>query len=156
LTIDTQSISLSYIGTGERQIMIGVLITTHGNLGNELIKAAELIRGSLKGILHISVDQTKGVEDLKKEISTAIRKLDQGRGVLILTDLFGGTPSNISLSFMKEGKVEVITGVNLPMLLKLPDIREGMTLKEFAQYIKDYGIKNISLASEILSKKVIG
>jgi mannose PTS system EIIA component len=136
--------------------MIGVLITTHGNLGSEMIKAAELIRGSLKGIVHISVDQTKGVEDLKKEISTAIRKLDQGHGVLILTDLFGGTPSNISLSFMKEGKVEVITGVNLPMLLKLPDIREGMALKEFAQYIKDYGIKNISLASEILSKKVIG
>ena len=136
--------------------MIGVLITTHGNLGSELIKAAELIRGSLKGIIPISVDQTKGVEDLKKEISTAIKKLDQGKGVLILTDLFGGTPSNISLSFMKEGKVEVITGVNLPMLLKLPDIREGMSLKEFAQNIKDYGIKNISLASEILSKKVVG
>jgi PTS system mannose-specific IIA component len=136
--------------------MIGVLITTHGNLGSELIKAAELIRGSLKGIIPISVDQTNGVEDLKKEISTAIKKLDQGQGVLILTDLFGGTPSNISLSFMKEGKVEVITGVNLPMLLKLPDIREGMSLKEFAQNIKDYGIKNISLASEILSKKVVG
>lgn len=135
--------------------MIGVLITTHGNLGSELIKAAELIRGSLKGIIPISVDQTKGVEDLKKEISTAIKKLDQGQGVLILTDLFGGTPSNISLSFMKEGKVEVITGVNLPMLLKLPDIREGTPLKEFAQVIKDYGIKNISLASEILSKKVV-
>ena len=136
--------------------MIGVLITTHGNLGKELIKAAELIRGSLKGIIHISVDQIKGVEDLKKEISAAIKKLDQGQGVLILTDLFGGTPSNISLSFIKEGKVEVITGVNLPMLLKLPDIREEMSLKEFAQYIKEYGIKNISLASEILSKKVVG
>jgi len=136
--------------------MIGVLITTHGNLGSELIKAAELIRGALKGILHVSVDQAKGVEDLKKEISTAIKRLDQGRGVLILTDLFGGTPSNISLSFLKEGKVEVITGVNLPMLLKLPDIREGMSLKEFAQYIKDYGVKNISLASEILNKKVSG
>jgi PTS system mannose-specific IIA component len=136
--------------------MIGVLITTHGNLGGELIKAAELIRGSLKGIVHVSVDQTKGVEDLKKEISTVIKKLDQGQGVLILTDLFGGTPSNISLSFLKDGKVEVITGVNLPMLLKLPDIREGMQLKEFARYIKDYGIKNISLASEILSKKAGG
>jgi PTS system mannose-specific IIA component len=136
--------------------MIGVLITTHGNLGSELIKAAELIRGALKGIIHVSVDQAKGVEELKKEISTAIKKLDQGRGVLILTDLFGGTPSNISLSFLKEGKVEVITGVNLPMLLKLPDIREGMSLKEFAQYIKDYGVKNISMASEILSKKVSG
>jgi PTS system mannose-specific IIA component len=121
-----------------------------------LIKAADLIRGSLKGIVPISVDQTKGVEDLKKEISTAIKKLDQGQGILILTDLFGGTPSNISLSFIKEGKVEVITGVNLPMLLKLPDIREGMSLKEFAQNIKDYGIKNISLASEILSKKAVG
>jgi PTS system mannose-specific IIA component len=132
------------------------LITTHGNLGSELIKSAELIRGSLKGIVHVSIDQTKGVEDLKKEISTAIKKLDQGRGVLILTDLFGGTPSNISLSFLKEGKVEVITGVNLPMLLKLPDIREGMVLKEFAQVVKEYGIKNISLASEILSKKAVG
>ncbi len=136
--------------------MIGVLVTTHGDLGKELIKAAELIRGSLKGVIHISVDQIKGVEDLKKEISRAIKKLDQGKGVLILTDLFGGTPSNISLSFIKEGKVEVITGVNLPMLLKLPDIREEMSLKEFAQYIKEYGIKNISLASEILSKKVVG
>jgi PTS system mannose-specific IIA component len=139
-----------------RKIMIGVLITTHGNLGSELIKAAELIRGRMKGIIPISVDQTKGVEDLRKEISTAIKKLDQGQGVLILTDLFGGTPSNISLSFIKEGKVEVITGINLPMLLKLPDIREGMSLNEFAQNIKDYGIKNISLASEILSKKVVG
>jgi PTS system mannose-specific IIA component len=136
--------------------MIGVLITTHGNLGSELIKAAELIRGTMKGIIPISVDQTKGVEDLRKEISTAIKKLDQGQGVLILTDLFGGTPSNISLSFMKEGKVEVITGINLPMLLKLPDFRGNMSLKEFAQNIKDYGIKNISLASEILSKKVVG
>jgi PTS system mannose-specific IIA component len=145
-----------HIGTWRRKIMIGVLITTHGNLGSELIKAAELIRGSLKGIIHVSIDQTKGVEDLKKEISTAIKKLDQGRGVLILTDLFGGTPSNISLSFLKEGRVEVITGVNLPMLLKLPDIREGMILKEFAQVVKEYGIKNISLASEILSKKAVG
>lgn len=136
--------------------MIGVLITTHGNLGSELIKVAELIRGSLKGIIHISIDQTKGVEELQKEMSTAIKKLDRGQGVLILTDLFGGTPSNISLSFLKEGKVEVITGVNLPMLLKLPDIRADMSLKEFAHYIKDYGIKNISLASEILSKKVVG
>jgi len=80
--------------------MIGILITTHGNLGSELIKAAELIRGSLKGIIPISIDQTKGVEDLRKEISAAIKKLDQGQGVLILTDLFGGTPSNISLSFI--------------------------------------------------------
>jgi PTS system mannose-specific IIA component len=136
--------------------MIGVLITTHGNLGDELIKAAELIKGPMKGVLHISVDQTKGLEDIKKEISTAVRKLDQGQGVLILTDLFGGTPSNVSLSFMKEGKIEVVTGVNLPMLLKLSDGREKMNLKDFTHFIRDYGIKNIYVASEILNKKIGG
>ncbi len=136
--------------------MIGVLITTHGSLGEELIKAAELIKGSLKGIIPVSVDQTKGVEEVKKEIGSALKKLEQGQGVLILTDLFGGTPSNISLSFMKPGKVEVLTGVNLPMLLKIHDKRAEMNLSEFSHYIKDYGRKNISLASEILSKKVGG
>jgi PTS system mannose-specific IIA component len=136
--------------------MIGVLITTHGNLGNELIKAAEMIKGPINGLSYVSVDQTKGVEDLKKEIGNAIKKLDKGKGVLILTDLFGGTPSNISLSFMKDGKVEVVTGVNLPMLLKLSELKEEMSLKEFACYIKDYGKKNISLASEILEKKALG
>jgi len=136
--------------------MIGVLITTHGNLGNELIKAAELIKGPLNDILPVSIDQTKDVEEIKKEIGNAIKKLDKGKGVLILTDLFGGTPSNISLSFMKEGKVEVLTGVNLPMLLKLSELKDDMSLKEFACFIKEYGQKNISLASEILSKKALG
>ena len=134
--------------------MIGVLITTHGNLGSEFLKVAEMIRGPLKDVMHISVDHTKGVEDLKKDINAAIKKLDQGQGVLILTDLFGGTPSNLSLSLLKEGKVEVVTGVNLPMLLKLSDTREKMNLKDFANYIKEYGRKNIYLASEILNKKV--
>jgi len=135
--------------------MIGVLITTHGNLGGEFLKVAEMIKGTLKNVMHISVDQTKGVETLKKDITAAIRKLDQGQGVLILTDLFGGTPSNLSLSLLKEGKVEVVTGINLPMLLKLTDIREKMELQDFANYIRDYGKKNIYLASEILSKKVV-
>jgi len=136
--------------------MIGVLITTHGDLGNELIRAAELIKGPLHGMSHISIDQTKSVEDLKKEIANAIKKLDKGRGVLILTDLFGGTPSNISLSFMKEGKVEVITGVNLPMMLKLSDLKNDMSLTDYAVMIKEYGKKNIALASEILNKKADG
>ena len=133
--------------------MIGVLITTHGNLGGELLKVAEMIRGPLKDVAHISIDQTKSVEDLKKDINAAIRKLDRGKGVLILTDLFGGTPSNLSLSLLKEGKVEVVTGVNLPMLLKITDMRQKMNLQDFALYIKDYGRKNIYLASEILNKK---
>jgi PTS system mannose-specific IIA component len=133
--------------------MIGALITTHGNLGNELIKAAELIKGPLNDIMHVSVDQTKNVEDIKKEISNAIKKLDKGKGVLVLTDLFGGTPSNISLSFIKEGKVEVLTGVNLPMVLKLSEVKDDMTLRDFACLVKHYGEKNIMLASEILDKK---
>ncbi|MEN6318593.1 MAG: PTS sugar transporter subunit IIA [Syntrophaceae bacterium] len=134
--------------------MIGVLITTHGNLGNEMIKAAELIKGKLEGVSSVSVDPTKGTEEIKKEISTAIKKLNRGQGVLILTDLFGGTPSNISLSFLKEGALEVVTGVNLPMLLKLYDKRQEMNLKDFASYIKEYGRKNIYLASEVLSKQI--
>jgi PTS system mannose-specific IIA component len=135
--------------------MIGVLITTHGNLGNELIKAAELIKGTLEGVSSVSVDQKKAMEEIKKEISSSIKKLDRGQGVLILTDLFGGTPSNISLSFLKEGKLEVVTGVNLPMMLKLYDKRQEMNLKDFAFYIKDYGRKNIYLASEVLSKQIV-
>jgi len=135
--------------------MIGVLITTHGSLGNELIKAAELIKGKLEGVSYVSVDQKKAMEEIKKEISSSIKKLDRGQGVLILTDLFGGTPSNISLSFLKEGKLEVVTGVNLPMMLKLYDKRQEMNLKEFAFYIKDYGRKNIYLASEVLSKQIL-
>ncbi len=133
--------------------MIGVLVTTHGNVGNELIKAVEMIKGPTEGLLHLSMDQTKGVEELKKDLAVAIKKLDQGQGVLILTDLFGGTPSNIALSLLKPGKVEVVTGVNLPMLLKLSEMQEGVSLKDFAVHIRDYGMKNIYLASEILNKK---
>lgn len=134
--------------------MIGVIVMTHGNLGKELIRAAELIKGEMKGVLPVSVDATKGVEDLKKEITTALRKADSGEGVLILTDLFGGTPSNISLSFLKKNKVEVVTGVNLPMLLKVPNARDEMKLSEFADTIAEYGKKNIYLASAILNRKV--
>lgn len=134
--------------------MIGILITTHAGLGSELIRAAEMIKGEMPQVMHISIDQTSSMEEIKNEISSAIKKLDHGQGVLILTDLFGGTPANVSLSFMKEGKVEVITGVNLPMLLKISEGRDKMPLKEFARFIRDYGIKNIYVASEILDKKI--
>lgn len=133
--------------------MVGIVIITHGNLGAELIRAAEMIKGRMEGVNFVSVDAIKGVEDLKKEITSSIKKVDAGEGVLILTDLFGGTPSNISLSFLKEGKVEVVTGVNLPMLLKL-DARKGRKLSDFASLIRDYGRKNIYLASEVLNKGV--
>lgn len=135
--------------------MIGVLVITHGNLGGELINAAEMITGKMDGILHVSVSATKGLEELKKEIIAGIKKVDVGKGVLILTDLFGGTPSNISLSFLKEGKIEVVTGVNLPMLMKISDNRSEKSLADFAATIRDYGKKNIYLASEVLNKKIV-
>lgn len=135
--------------------MIGVLIITHGNLGRELIRAAELIKGELKGVVHVSIDASHAVEDLNREITAAMKKADSGQGILILTDLFGGTPSNISLSFLKKGKVEVITGVNLPMLLKVSELnKKAGDLEEFAKAVKEYGTKNINLASEILNRKV--
>ena len=134
--------------------MIGVLIITHGNLGHELLKAAEMIKGDMQGIIPVSLDANTGVEDIKKEITSAIKKADSGEGVLIMTDLFGGTPSNISLSFLNEKKVEVVTGVNLPMLLKISDLRDDKKkLAEFANLVKVYGRKNIYLASEILNRK---
>lgn len=133
--------------------MIGTLVITHGCLAEELIRAAEMIKGEMKGVLAVSVDATKGLNDIKKEITSAIKKVDQGAGVLILTDLFGGTPSNISLSFLQDKKIEVVTGVNLPMLLKLSDLREETDLYRFAETIRNYGIKNIHLATEILSRK---
>ncbi|HPC03858.1 MAG TPA: hypothetical protein PKY58_09755 [Syntrophales bacterium] len=133
--------------------MIGTLVITHGCLAEELIRAAEMIKGEQKGILAVSVDATKGLNDIKKEITSAVKKVDQGMGVLILTDLFGGTPSNISLSFLQDKRIEVVTGVNLPMLLKLSDLREETDLYRFAETIRNYGIKNIHLASEILSRK---
>lgn len=126
---------------------------THGNLARELINVAQFIKGDIAGVTPISVDATKSVESIKKEMTAAIKKADNGKGVMILTDLFGGTPSNISLSFLKKNKVEVVTGVNLPMLLKMCELRETYSLEESADKIKEYGKKNIYLASEVLARK---
>jgi PTS system mannose-specific IIA component len=138
--------------------MVGIVIVTHLKLGEELLGVAELIVGKLKQFQAVSIDPTEGVEEIKEKISTAVRSVDRGKGVLILTDMFGGTPSNISLSFLEEWKIEVITGVNLPMLLKLSTYEgEGeMDLADLAKFIKTYGQKNINLASEILKKNLQG
>ena len=136
--------------------MVGIIIVTHLRLGEELLAVAELILGKLKHFEAVSINPTEGVEEITDKISEAIRKVDSGKGVLILTDMFGGTPSNISLSFLDEWKIEVITGVNLPMLLKLSTYEEERDLAELAEFIKTYGQKNINLASEILKKNVKG
>jgi len=135
--------------------MVGVVIVTHCNLGKELISATEMVVGEeLKRFQSVSIDPKEDSEEIRRKIIEAIRKVDQGNGVLILTDMYGGTPSNISLSFLQEKKIEVITGVNLPMLLKLATYKDEKDIEELAVFITNYGQKNINLASEVLKKKI--
>jgi len=135
--------------------MIGVVIVTHCRLAEELMAAARLVVGEeLKQFQPVSIGPTEGTEEIREKIIGAIRKVDQGQGVLILTDMYGGTPSNISLSFLEERKIEVITGVNLPMLLKLATHPNDMDIEKLAVFITEYGQRNINLASEVLKKRV--
>jgi PTS system mannose-specific IIA component len=134
--------------------MIGIVIVTHCNLGLELIRSAEFIVGSLGKAKAVSLNPEDQVETLRGKIAEAIEKMDTGNGVILFTDMFGGTPSNISLSFLAEGKVEVVTGVNLPMLVGLASKREGKSLNQVAREIKDYGLRSIALAGEILKKEI--
>ena len=135
--------------------MIGVVVVTHCHLAEELICAAQLVVGEeLRQFQAVSVEPKDGSDVIREKIMAAIRKVDTGQGVLILTDMYGGTPSNISLSFLEEKKVEVITGVNLPMLLKLATYPNRQDLEPLAAFITDYGQRNINLASEVLRKRV--
>ena len=130
-------------------------MVTHCRLGEELIAAAKLVVGEeLKQFQSVSIDPKEGSEEIREKIIAAIRKVDEGQGILILTDMFGGTPSNISLSFLEEKRIEVITGVNLPMLLKLAIYQNDRDLESLANFITDYGQRNINLASEVLKKRV--
>ncbi|MBP1719338.1 MAG: pts system fructose component [Deltaproteobacteria bacterium] len=133
--------------------MVGVVLVTHPHLGEEFIRSAEMICGKMLRILTVNIDTRKEVEELRRGIAEAIKKVDEGDGVLILTDMFGGTPSNMSLAFLQEDRVEVLTGLNLPMMIKLSNCREERRLKELARMVKEAGQKNINLASEILQKK---
>jgi len=133
--------------------MVGVVLVTHPHLGEEFIRSAEMICGKLPRVLTVSIDTRKEVEELRRGIAEALKKVDEGDGVLILTDMFGGTPSNMSLAFLQENRVEVLTGLNLPMMIKISNCREGRSLRELARMVKEAGQKNINLASEILQKR---
>lgn len=133
--------------------MVGVLIVTHKDLAEALLKVHGLIMGHQEGILALSLDPDAPAETLVQQIQNSIARLNNGDGVLILTDMLGGTPSNLSLSFLQEGKVEVVTGVNVPMLMKLAQLREGKTLGEIARVLKESGQAGITVASEVLNKK---
>ena len=131
--------------------MIGIVIVTHSQLGDALIDAAEFILGNRPDtMVPVSIDLKENVDKLRKKIAEAIKQVDNKKGVLIFTDMFGGTPSNLSYSFLEEGRVEVISGVNLPILIKAVDIQADMELSDLAQHLEAFGKKSISLASGIL------
>jgi len=134
--------------------MIGIVLVTHKNLAKELLEAAYIISEKRANIYAIGLEPNETQQHCKEKISKAIKEADTGDGVVILTDMFGGSPSNLSLSFLKEGKVEVITGVNLPMLVKAVYAQESKDLTQFAKELQSYGRRNICLASEILNKKI--
>ena len=130
--------------------MIGLLIISHCNLGKEFLNAAEFIVGRLEAADAISITQTTESEDLLKTISTKIKDLNRGQGVLVLTDMFGGTPANLSLSFLKEESVEVLTGVNLPMVVAVAQDRNRLTLSELGEKAQEAGRRSIALAGKLL------
>ena len=131
-------------------IMIGLLIVTHCELGKELLNAARFIVGAIDAADTIPITETTGGERLRKMIEDKVKALDSGMGVIILTDMFGGTPSNLSLSFLKEGRVEVLTGVNLPMIIAIIQNRSDQKLSTLAEKAKEAGRTGISLASSLL------
>ena len=138
--------------------MIGTVVVTHGNIGVEMVRIARSIVRDPTPMVGVALEHDENVDLIRTKISAAIfevsQEVSQGvsqtGGVLLLSDMFGGTPSNLCLSFLEEGTVEVISGVNLPMLIKLANFREEKPLAEVASFIRNYGQKNITLAGEVL------
>jgi PTS system mannose-specific IIA component len=133
--------------------MIGLVIATHSRLAEEFLIAAEMIIGPLRNVRAVCIQAEDNVEQIRTHVTAAMEEVGMdGEGVVIMTDMFGGTPANISLSFLDPKRIEVITGVNLPMVLKFFNTQEGLPLPEFAMLLKSYGQQSISLASEFLQK----
>jgi PTS system mannose-specific IIA component len=133
--------------------MIGGVIVSHGKLAEELLNALTIIIGEVMNIEAISIGWYDDVDESKKKISQSLKRVNQKNGVVIFTDMFGGTASNLSFSFLKNNQVEIITGVNLPMLIKFVSLQRSNNLKEVAKKIVEQGKKNIHLASALLSSK---
>ena len=132
---------------------IGVVIVTHYRLGEEFLQALRLIVPDAPDFRAVAIEPDQSADDMRAAIDAALQAADSGDGVLVLTDMFGGTPSNISLSFLDDRRVEVVTGLNLPMLIKLATLRDEKSLKDLAVFVKDYGRRNISVAREILPEE---
>lgn len=131
--------------------MIGVLVVTHCHLGDALLEAVDFILGERpEAMAAVSIDLNENADKLRNKLADAIKKLKSEEGTLILTDMFGGTPSNLSYSFLEEGRIEVVSGVNLPILIRAASARENQPLAELAANIEAFGKKSISMASGIL------
>ncbi len=129
---------------------IGGVVVSHGQVANELLAAAETVVGNLNHIRAVSIGWHDDVETAKNEISRAIKQVSSGRGVLLLTDMFGGTPTNISAMFLQENEVEIVTGVNLPMVIKLASQNKEIELIEMAKEVEEQGKQAIYRTSALL------
>jgi PTS system mannose-specific IIA component len=132
--------------------LVGGLVVTHGQLGQELVAAAETIVGEALPIAAVSIGWNDDVAESQRKIEDAIQKVNKGKGVIILTDMFGGTPSNLALPLLKKGELEIITGVNLPMIIKVANQSPNDSLSELVTSVKQQGQKHISIASELLGE----
>ena len=130
--------------------MIGVVVVTHGQLANELVNAAEMIVGDLPQFAAVSIGWHDEVNDARGEIGQAIERVRGDAGVLLLIDMFGGTPSNLGMTFLEKDRIEVITGVNLPMLIKLSSLQTSQDLLAVARAMRDHGRSAIWVASDLL------
>jgi PTS system mannose-specific IIA component len=134
--------------------MIGTLILTHGGAAHELLAAAQKIAGPLPAFEALGLDWNEPIDDLKADVRAAVERLDHGQGVLILTDMFGSTPCNVASSLLVEGRVEILSGVNLPMVMRLAcQPRQEGNLKELARWLQAKTQKSVCLASDLLAGK---
>ncbi len=140
------------LGNSEVQDLIGALIVTHGQLANELLSAAQRIEATVTGIEAVPLEWNDTVDEAREKIRQALDRIGPERGVIIFTDMFGGTPSNISLSFLEQGRVEIVTGVNLPMIVKFATMQsEAKDVATLAHVISEKGSKAIRVASDLLA-----
>jgi PTS system mannose-specific IIA component len=130
--------------------MLGLLVVSHGRLAEELVNAVRTIVGPVDGLEAVSIGWNDEVEESSRRIVEAVRRVDCGQGVLLFTDMFGGTPTNLALSLHEQGKIEIVTGVNLPMLIKFANLREQLELHEAAERIARQGREAIHVASHFL------
>ena len=130
--------------------MIGVVLVTHGNLATELVKVMEHVVGPQDQLTTITIDPDDDMEKRREDILNSVQFVDKGLGVIILTDMFGGTPSNLAISIMEQAKIDIIAGVNLPMLIKLASVRSTETISEAVAQAREAGQKYIMVASQVL------